>query len=141
MAYELIKQFEGYRDTAYQCDAGVWTIGWGSTTYTDGTKVKEGDKITQSRAEEMLDAYYKKWVKPTVDQAGLPFHASQALGSLIFNIGVQQLGISDLGRAIKAKEYGRIIQSWAYTRAGGKTNLGLARRRAAELVEFFKDFR
>ena len=27
----LIKQFEGCRLTAYQCSAGVWTIGYGHT--------------------------------------------------------------------------------------------------------------
>jgi lysozyme len=26
-----IKQFEGFRSTAYKCPAGVWTIGYGHT--------------------------------------------------------------------------------------------------------------
>ena len=54
--YELIKEFEGFRSQAYQCPAGQWTIGYGSTTYEDGTKVKEGDTINEADAERS-DAY------------------------------------------------------------------------------------
>ena len=46
---ELIKQFEGCRLTAYQCAAGVWTIGYGHTA-----GVKQGQTITQAQAENFL---------------------------------------------------------------------------------------
>ena len=46
----LIKQFEGCRLSAYQCAAGVWTIGYGHTA-----GVKKGMTITQAQA----DAYYR----------------------------------------------------------------------------------
>ena len=42
---DLIREFEGCKLVAYKCPAGVWTIGYGSTFYADGTPVKEGDKI------------------------------------------------------------------------------------------------
>ena len=45
----LIKQFEGCRLTAYQCSAGVWTIGYGHTA-----AVKKGQTITKEQAEEYL---------------------------------------------------------------------------------------
>ena len=45
----LIKQFEGCRLAAYQCSAGVWTIGYGHTA-----GVHKGMKITQAQAEEYL---------------------------------------------------------------------------------------
>ena len=44
----LIKQFEGCRLSAYQCAAGVWTIGYGHTT-----GVKKGQRITQTQAESL----------------------------------------------------------------------------------------
>ena len=42
---ELIKYFEGCKLEAYKCPAGKWTIGIGATYYTDGTPVKQGDKL------------------------------------------------------------------------------------------------
>lgn len=51
-----IKESEGLELTAYWDDYGkVWTIGYGSTFYEDGSPVKEGDKITKKRAEELLN--------------------------------------------------------------------------------------
>lgn len=44
---KLIMQFEGCRLTAYQCAAGVWTIGYGHTA-----GVTQGMTITQAQAEE-----------------------------------------------------------------------------------------
>ena len=61
----LIKQFEGCRLEAYKDSAGIPTIGYGNTYYPDGTKVKIGDKITQQRAEELLQVllpHYEKIV-------------------------------------------------------------------------------
>ena len=46
---DLIKEFEGLRLDAYQCSAGVWTIGFGTAR-----GVKRGDRITKERAEELL---------------------------------------------------------------------------------------
>ena len=45
----LIKKFEGCELEAYQCSAGVWTIGYG---HTKG--VEEGMTITKDQAEQML---------------------------------------------------------------------------------------
>ena len=39
---DLIKKYEGFRNTAYLCPAGVWTIGWGSTIIKK-MKVKKRD--------------------------------------------------------------------------------------------------
>ena len=46
--YNIIKEFEGFRNYSYQCSAGVWTIGWGSTMYTDGLPVIEGEYIEEN---------------------------------------------------------------------------------------------
>lgn len=47
---DLIAAFEGCRLTAYQDDAGVWTIGYGNT----GAEARPGNTISQARAEELL---------------------------------------------------------------------------------------
>ena len=53
VAMPLVKDFEGCRLSAYP-DPGTgaepWTIGWGTTTYYDGTPVKAGDTISQELA-------------------------------------------------------------------------------------------
>jgi len=46
---DMIADTEGLRLTAYQCQAGVWTIGWGET---DG--VSPGDKWTKKQADKLL---------------------------------------------------------------------------------------
>ena len=57
-AVELIKKFEGFKETAYKCPAGVWTIGYG---WTHG--VKEGDTITMEKASELVQQEVAKIAK------------------------------------------------------------------------------
>ena len=47
----IIRKFEGLKLQAYLCPANVWTIGYGSTFYENGSKVQPGDKITIERAD------------------------------------------------------------------------------------------
>ena len=61
----LIKKFEGCKLEAYKCPAGVWTIGFGITK-----GVQEGDVLSQSHAEEMLEIEleeYEEYVNDLVD--------------------------------------------------------------------------
>lgn len=51
---DLIKFFEGYANKAYEDTGGVMTIGWGTTRYPDGTRVKEGDTCTIEEAQRYL---------------------------------------------------------------------------------------
>ena len=47
VALPLVKEFEGCRLTAYpdpESGGEPWTIGWGSTTYGDGARVRQGDR-------------------------------------------------------------------------------------------------
>jgi len=59
--YALIKEFEGCQLKAYKCPAGIWTIGYGNTQYEDGRPVREGDTITQERAEKLLKIIVEKF--------------------------------------------------------------------------------
>jgi hypothetical protein len=47
VALPLVKEFEGCRLSAYpdpETGGEPWTIGWGSTTYGDGARVRQGDR-------------------------------------------------------------------------------------------------
>lgn len=132
--YDLIKKYEGCRLTAYKCPAGIWTIGWGSTVYEDGKPVRQGDKITQKRADELLDWYVKNKIKVP---AGLNKSQIEALQSLIYNIGQGAFDRSGLKKAIIAKDWEAVYKNWDWVVGGGLFLKGLAKRRAEELMLFF----
>lgn len=124
---DLIKKFEGCKLTAYRCPAGVLTIGYGHT----GADVKEGQKITQKKANELLKADVEKFEKH-VNTYKKYYYFTQnefdALVSFAFNIGnINQL--TKYGKRNKGIIADKILQ---YTKAGGKTLSGLVKRRRAE---------
>ena len=53
---DLIKHFEGCELKAYQCAAGVWTIGYG---HTKG--VQPGDQWSESHANHMLEVELEEY--------------------------------------------------------------------------------
>ena len=134
---ELIKQFEGCKLTAYKCPAGVWTIGFGSTFYMDGSKVKEGDTITQADADIMLEKTVENFRSQVVRvvPGTLPSGAVDALTSFSFNCGTAALQKSTLLKRIKEnpmnlKAIEAEFNKWV--KGGGKVLPGLVRRRAME---------
>jgi lysozyme len=137
----LIRRFEGCRLKAYQCSAKVWTIGWGNTFYQDGSSVKQGDVITQERADQLfiilLDQFAAK-VRPLIKQ---PLNDNQfgALLSFAYNCGVNNLAKSTLLRIVNENpsSLGIAAQFKLWNKAGGKVLLGLTRRRTAEADLYF----
>lgn len=134
---EIIKQFEGCRLEAYKCPSGIPTIGYGNTTYLDGSKVQMGDKITQADAEVMLQKTvegFKTQVKRIVPGT-LPEGAVDALTSFVYNVGCAALQKSTLLKRIKEnpmnlKSIEAEFSRW--NKGGGKVLPGLVRRRAME---------
>ena len=51
-AVDLIKKSEGFRGKSYLCPAGLPTIGFGSTFWMDGSRVKLGQEISMENAEK-----------------------------------------------------------------------------------------
>ena len=86
----LIKEFESLRLEAYRCPAGVWTIGWGHTV-----SVREGLRITEDRAEELLRSDIEQVEQGLATVIHVPLTQGQfdALVSLCFNLrgGAQRL--------------------------------------------------
>lgn len=134
--YELLKEYEGFRPVAYKCPAGQWTIGYGSTTYTDGGQVQPGDTITKEEAEELVDWYCKH--KITYPKGDFSASQKEALCSLIYNIGQANFNRSTLKKMIEAENWPEAERQWLrWTRANGKVLLGLVKRREAECKLFF----
>lgn len=139
MCYNLIQKYEGCKLQAYKCPMGIWTIGWGNTTYPDGSKVKQGDVITKEYADALLTDYLIKNVYPV--WAKIPYTLTQgqkdALASLCYNVGVPSFLRSKLYTAICKKDYAEVCRQWDF---GFKNNLkGIFKRRTEELYLFIKD--
>ena len=130
IASDFVKQFEGRELKAYQCSAGVWTIGYG---HTKG--VREGDEISSAEAEQLLVEDLTAIADDLNRLVNVPVSESQyiALLSLAFNIGGTALKKSTLLFHLNHKRYDEAAEEfdkWIY--AGGKVSEGLKRRRAAE---------
>lgn len=137
----LIRKFEGCSLVAYLCPSKVWTIGYGNTTYADGTPVKEGDKIDQATANQLFDITLNKFEKQVKMLLGdtllvtLPKEAIDALISLAYNIGTGAFAKSTLLKKLKENKlnFDEIEKWWAcWNKSNGKVLNGLVRRRAAE---------
>lgn len=140
--YSFIKNFEGCRLKAYNDGVGIMTIGYGSTMYPEGTRVKEGDMITQERAEFMLkwEVILKaKSVAAFLYNVVLKQQQFDALVSFAYNVGVGNLQKSTLLKKVKLNPNDESIRDefMKWNKAGGKTLEGLTRRRAAEADLYF----
>ena len=139
---ELIKQFEGCKLVAYQCSAGRWTIGYGNTFFEDGTPVKPGDRITQERAEKLLDIILKDFsdrVEKTIKTI-LTDNQKSALLSFTYNVGIANLQKSTLLKKVNYNPNDPTIrlEFMKWNKASGKVINGLTRRREAEANLYFK---
>jgi lysozyme len=106
--FNIIKNFEGLRLSAYRDAAGVWTIGYGSTRYHDGTKVKPGDKLAN---ETQADALFNNTLGQYEDAVNrlvkVPLTQNQfdALVSFTYNTGTGALEESTLLVKLNEKNY------------------------------------
>lgn len=136
---EVIREFEGFRENAYLDTGGVWTIGFGTIKYPNGTKVKKGDSCTRAQAETWLKndtawvgACLDRTIKVTVNQ-----NQFDALASFIYNVGETAFMKSTMLKALNAGNYAGAASQfdrWVYD--NGKAINGLVNRRAKEKALF-----
>ena len=130
----LIKKFEGCELYAYQCSAGVWTIGYGHTK-----DVEPGMQITKEDAEEMLVEELHEYESYINDFVTAPLSQNQfdALVSWVYNLGPANLKSSTMLKVLNAGDYDEVpAQMKRWNKAGGKVLEGLIRRREAESLLF-----
>jgi len=106
--FKIIKNFEGLRLTAYRDVAGVWAIGYGSTMYHDGKRIRPGDKLAN---ETQADALFRNTLgqyEQAVNQfVKVPLSQNQfdALVSFTYNEGTGALKESSLLLKLNEKDY------------------------------------
>lgn len=129
---QLIKTWEGCRLEAYRPvpSEKYWTIGWGHY----GPDVQQGQRITQEQADAMLLADCQRFADAVDNSDYVPLTAQlnanqrDALISFAYNCGV-----GNLRKLCEGRSLAQIRDAMAlYTLSGGKSLLGLERRRAAE---------
>lgn len=141
---KIVKAFEGFFSKAYKDPVGIWTIGYGTIKYADGTKVKPGDTITEDKAiNEMVRELEGKWstIKPYIK---VPLNDNQvaAILSFSYNCGSGAFLKSSILQCINARDFKGAKNSFMkWINAGGKPFKGLWRRRLAEAMLFSGDSR
>lgn len=140
--YALLKRFEGCRLKSYKCPSAVWTIGYGNTFYEDGTKVKEGDVITQARAEQLAQNIVDRFAVSIRALIKQPLNENQfsACVSLAYNIGTGGFKKSSVLKKLNVNPNDPTIADSfrLWNKGGGVVLNGLVRRRNAEIELYFK---
>jgi len=132
----LIKNFEGLRLTSYLCEAGVYTVGYGTT----GPGIVAGLTITEPEAEELLKedlAYFEQGVLDCV-KVKVNQNEFDALVSLSYNIGLSAFKRSTLLRLLNNGDNRSVVASefLKWDKVNGEANHGLKNRRLKEKTLF-----
>jgi len=139
---ELIKQFEGFKSKPYLCPAKVPTIGYGSTYYADGTKVKLTDPaITEEQGKELLFNTLKQYVDAVNKYVNVELTQNQfdALVDFAYNAGTGALQKSTLLKILNENKIDEAsLEFGKWVKAGGKVLKGLVNRREKEKALFLK---
>lgn len=135
---QIIKDFEKFEPTAYQDQVGIWTIGYGTTRYPDGTRVSPGDEIDEIQAHNYLrhevmiiESKLNSLIKVFLKQ-----NQWDALVSLTYNIGIGAFRGSSLLKVLnRTGEIDKdLLTRWNKVTIDGEkvTSRGLAKRRELE---------
>lgn len=139
---DLIKYWEKLRLDAYHCSAGVCTIGWGSTSYTDGSPIKIGDKINEQTAQDLFEYHVKKCEDSVSSVIMIPVTDNEfsAMVSLCYNIGTSAFKKSTLVKLLNSKSSKEDVayQILLWNKSKGKVLNGLSKRRKDEHDLFLK---
>ena len=139
----LIKSFEGYHEAredgsceAYQCPAGVWTIGWGCTK-----GVNQGMIWTAEEAEAAFRYELRGFEAGVARVTTVDLNQNQfdALVSFAYNCGIGALERSSLLKAVNRQQWDKAAAAFHdWNKGGGKVLPGLVQRRAREAALFMK---
>ncbi len=139
-AIELVTKWEGFRPSAYLCQAGVWTVGIGTTTI-NGRPVNKTDTLLLSQAKKLLESdlasrleLLKVWCKVKLTDG-----QTSALLSLMYNIGNTAFKNSTLLRLLNNGDYNAARQQLlVWNKVNGRPSQGLINRRADEYAVWTK---
>lgn len=127
---KFIQSFEGFREKAYLCPAGIWTIGYGHTKNVYPGQIISKHDATMRLLGDVSDA--ERIVRQNVN-VQLDQHQFDALVSFVFNLGEGNFVQSTLLKRLNTGDYaGAASQFLRWNKADGRELPGLTRRRRAE---------
>lgn len=143
IACNIIKTFEGFVPYAYKCPAGVWTIGYGTTAYPDGSFVKPGDAIISAeRALKLLKLKITSEIDPILAKriptwASMNGNQKAAIVSFAYNLGTYfygNKGFDTITRALSSQNNWKNVPAalMLYVNPGSQFENGLRHRRKEE---------
>lgn len=142
----LVKQYEGFRSSAYIDTSGLPVIGYGQTR-VNGRTVRMGQYITQAEADAALEQelYQIKRLVLSYVKVDLNPHQLGALTSLVYNAGARVVTNSTLVRKLNAGDYVGAAQEfprWNKANSGGQLVVfpGLTKRRLDEKKLFLTPY-
>lgn len=143
---DLIVKYESFSAKPYLDPVGIPTIGYGSTYYEDGTRVKMSDPSISKKRAEILFTYVlsetiiniKRYLK-----VKLTSNQFSAIVSLVYNIGIGNFSTSTLLRLLNKGNFSGAADQflvWNKAMVNGKLKVlnGLTKRRAEERALFLK---
>lgn len=142
-ALKLIRDFEGCHQDAYPdplSGGPPWTIGWGSTRYSDGKPVEKGDRINMVEADMLLrlevDRIAEKLRTTVPYWAEMTDQQKCALISFAYNLGsgfYGSKGFETISKRLREKDWAGVPDALLlYRNPGTNVEAGLKRRRIAE---------
>ena len=122
---------------------GVWTIGYGTTIYPNGSRVQKGDAISAAKANSLLVRDVDKFARGVDSAVGpvvsLKKQQFDALVSFSYNLGLRALQRSTLLKLVKVNPNNRAIREefMKFVKAKGRVIQGLKNRREREANLYF----
>jgi lysozyme len=135
----LIREFEGFRETAYRDATGIWTIGFGHTSAAGKPEVTPDMTVTRARGEVILRNDVAMFVDGVTELLRVPLSDAQfsALVSFAYNVGITNFARSSVLACVNARDFDNVSRRLGlWVKAGNRTLPGLIRRRAAEAALF-----
>ena len=129
---EKVKEFEGFRKTAYRCPAGVLTIGYGRTENVKPNETTNVSRETIWLKGRLLDDLSYVFYK--MQKYNLSDNEAYALTDFIFNLGRKRLDTLTVNYTRTKNEIKESIL--LYNKANGKVLPGLVKRREWEYSLF-----
>lgn len=143
-AASIIADFEGFVSMPYLCPAGVWTIGYGSTYYPDGSLVKPEDRpLTRKEAYHLLQHHIDhvilyQMTRTIPSWGSMNDNQKAAIISFAYNLGsnfYNNSGFTSISKALRSPaDWHKVPDAlMLYVNPGSTYEAGLRRRRAAEV--------
>ena len=122
---ELIKHYEGWRESVYLCSAARPTLGYGSTWDRNGNAITlDHPNITKKQGEYLL----QREVRHSETE-----NMFSSLCSFIYNVGSGNFQKSTLRMKLNRGQYESAADEFPkWRKAGGRVIKGLIRRRKQE---------